>query len=920
MSPNPTADGGAYAPRRIALGALSALALLLASSPIVGCGATTEIDPVLDIGSDRRQPSDEVCDGLDQDLDGAVDEDFRDEVGRYARDAQHCGGCGRECLVPDPFTLTLECVVLEESPVCAATECVPGYGPSRTGACVPLYTFLCLPCLTDDDCGDSLASRCEAVAGEGRCVVDCAAGCPDGYECLGASPEPPPPPDDVDGGIPDDAGMIGDGGPGDDDDGGVAPDGGVSRGSCVPVGGSCRCEPGQIFELACDAGPGMPMDPDDPTDPEEGLRCPGRALCDQGELSACVVPEEACNLRDDDCDGEVDEAFKNEFGAYADLHHCGECGVDCADSPVPEGDLVCGGDPFAPTCVLSCPDARDGIQPGDRIDGDRDIATGCECTVGALIDVPGPVGAQGEALDLNCDGADGMVPRSVYVATDGDDEGPGSPTRPLRTLTAAMERALEEDRKDVFVASGDYVEALEVPAGVRVHGGYRRDFLALDPAGFATVIRSPRDSPLPGGAAVSLSSCDGAAGETALAWLQIVGRDAAEPSEGSIALYIGCAESREIRIEACEIRAGIPGRGMDGDAGEPGEPPAREPDAGEPPRGAVESNGICEPIDANEVAGGSGGAHSCSGRSTAGGVGGSPGCPVFANFQPGGSVGRGTSPGAGGNGGQDSNGPVVGSSCSEVVCCGLADFVVPSFFTGPSPGEAGGDGDAGSPGRGCADAFGVWRDGRFVAATATSGTSATAGSGGGGGGAGGGAEMDIFPGLCEFPDGLGGGGGGGGAGGCGGTGGDAGTSGAPAIGIFVDGASAPNLTISGCFIRTPDGGRGGDGGAGGGGAAGSPGAPGGSVPLSERTTPTLAGPFPGERGGAGGRGGDGGGGGGGCGGYSAGVRGGGDVDAARWSSANLFDVGRGGRAGRGGGGAAAGGDGAEGGSFDVLSR
>ncbi len=859
--------------------AATVLLCLLSTQGLLGCGARTLLDEGVDSSVTERVPEEERCDGLDQDFDGAVDEDFRDELGRYVT-ARHCGACGNECVVPNGLTLEMDCLLVDENPVCGATRCVPGFWPSRSGTCVPAYDYLCLPCTLDEDCGPGALARCADVGGERRCAVGCEVGCPTGYTCQ-------------------------------------------EDNTCVPAGGSCRCEPSDFFELACvvlDSAGGTPP-PGDPTPepPIDMLRCPGRALCNAGVLSECVAPAEACNESDDDCDGEVDEDFRNAVGGYGDIHHCGACGVDCTVSPVPEGDLVCGGDPFAPTCVLSCPDTLDGIQPGDRVDGDRDIATGCECTVSALTDVPGPVGAVGEDLDVNCDGADGEVPRSFYVATDGNDTGPGSPTRPLATLGAAMLRALDEGRADVFIASGTYVEAVNLPSGVRLHGGYRRDFLALDPVGFTTILRAPLDTPLAGGAALASTEC--ATGDTVVEWMTIRGRDAIEPSTPTIAIWLGCtAGGRSVRLDTLDVRPGVPGGGANGLAGQPGASPPTAPQAGSPPRGAVENNRSCTFGAQNTVAGGEGGRHACSGQSTAGGAGASASCPFFAAFQPSGATGQGRAPGRGGDGGQDSRGPVVGSSCMQAVCCGLADFVVPTQFTGPRPGSAGGDGNAGSAGRGCTNALGRFVDGAWIPDTSTNGTAGAAASGGGGGGAGGGAEMEYFPNQCEFADGLGGGGGGGGAGGCGGGSGTAGTSGGPAIAIYIDDASAPGVVLRGSRVTTPDGGRGGDGGAGGGGGAGSPGALGGSIPMAERITPTLAGPFPGERGGSGGRGGDGGGGGGGCGGPSVGIWGGSGGDASRWRALNTFDPGEGGRAGRGGGGAAMGGDGAAGGSFDVLSR
>ena len=49
--------------------------------------------------------------------------------------------------------------------------------------------------------------------------------------------------------------------------------------------------------------------------------------------------------------------------------------------------------------------------------------------------------AKAELLDENCAGADGNVRESFYVASDGNDAFAGSPTRPLRTIGAAVLRA-----------------------------------------------------------------------------------------------------------------------------------------------------------------------------------------------------------------------------------------------------------------------------------------------------------------------------------------------------------------------------------------------------------------------------------------------------------------------------------------------
>ena len=838
------------------------------------CGSRTPLDESVDADAlPRPIASDELCDGLDQDLDGRVDEDFRDEAGRYVHDL-NCGGCGIVC-EPVPPALESACAVLEETAVCAATRCAAGLAPSRTGSCVPLYDYLCLPCTADADCGDLAIGRCDDVGGEDRCVIGCELGCPDGYTC--------------------------------DDD------------RCIPNGGSCTCDPGDFFAIAC----GL----EDP----EGVRCPGRQRCSDGVLSACEAPEETCNEVDDDCDGMVDEGYRDARGAYSlDIQNCGECGVDCTLSTIPEGDLVCGGDPFAPTCVLACPDAADGVQPGDRIDADLDIANGCECTVTSLRDDAGPIAAAGEALDLNCDGADGIVVESIYVAPDGDDDGPGSPTRPLETIGAAIALAeasfeTEMPRPHIFVASGSYGETVHLVDGVFLHGGYRRDFLALEPNGFRVDVRATAEGDGPGGAALVAEGVG--AQPTTVEWMSFRGRDGTMPSSaafGAVLLDPGPA----LTLRDIEVRAGVPGAGTSGMDGAAGVSPMSAGGNGAPPRAALENpSHQCVPGAGNTVAGGEGGMNRCLDRDVSGGRGGSPSCPAVSGAQPAGARGRdafGVVGGTGGFGGQDSSGPITGISCSQPVCCGLADFSVPTDFRGPEPGAPGNDGRDGVGGMGCDDPLGVFDEGVWMADTASSGTEARPGSGGGGGGAGGGTQMEWFSGACEFPDGLGGGGGGGGAGGCGGAPGTAGASGGPSVAILVryTAAASQAPTITGVLLAPADGGRGGDGGAGGDGGRGGVGGFGGELPRADRNIPTLAGPFPGGRGGRGGNGGAGGGGGAGCGGGSIGIwlNGGAPDGAEAWSGQNDFELGRGGRPGEGGGGGAPGADGAEGGAVDVVVR
>ncbi len=53
----------------------------------------------------------ESCNAEDEDCDGLVDEDFLDELGRFARDPLHCGACNTPCAPPGPNMVAM-CVGL----------------------------------------------------------------------------------------------------------------------------------------------------------------------------------------------------------------------------------------------------------------------------------------------------------------------------------------------------------------------------------------------------------------------------------------------------------------------------------------------------------------------------------------------------------------------------------------------------------------------------------------------------------------------------------------------------------------------------------------------------------------------------------------------------------------------------------------
>jgi hypothetical protein len=525
------------------------------------CGGSTE--PRLG-GSPLDNPSstDEICDGLDNDLNGEIDELFRDEEGRYVAD-EHCGACGRDCAGAVAHATATLCGLVGGVPACMALGCEPGWEPLPSGICVPWDAHMCLTCLEDEDCGGFVDARCALIAGESRCTVSCTSGgCPSGYACR--------------------------------------------EDRCEPSGGSCSCGPGDAFEMACRIDI-----------IETGEVCVGHATCTDGVITDCSGTPELCDGRDNNCDGEVDEDFVDDLGVYSHINHCGQCGIDCEADIVPFGDLTCGGDPYSPICHLLCADTLDGLHLGDEVDADLIIANGCECIITTLDDPAGPVHAYGPDLDTNCDGADGIVRRSFYVAPDGDDTNAGSPMRPLLTISEGVQRAADSlatdtPKPDVFVVSGTYIEIVDVPDGVRLHGGYRNDFLGLDPDGYITLLISSDPLGAPGGAALVM---DGAGVTTTVVeGLHIQGSDAPGPSQPTFGMYVS-TPGPALVLRNLTIHSGRAGSGTSGSHGRAGDPPGVLSSEGDPIRASIEDTAHqCIPGTTNRVLGGDGGTNRCDGR------------------------------------------------------------------------------------------------------------------------------------------------------------------------------------------------------------------------------------------------------------------------------------------------------------------
>jgi hypothetical protein len=596
---------------------------------------------------------------------------------------------------------------------------------------------------------------------------------------------------------------------------------------------------------------------------------------------------------DNNCDGVIDEGAKNpENGLYDTVQHCGQCDNNCTFLSFPNAVAICDTTLAVPNCAMGC-DA--GFHDVNNNPGD-----GCECVFQSSVDYPDTQG-----LDNNCDGIDGEITNGIFVAKNGDDTNGGTIDAPLRTIQAAIDKAAGAGLRDVYVATGVYVDPINLAAGISVYGGYRGDFHERNALLYETVIfGEDNDSGLLG--TVNGIDIVGAT-LTTLDGFSIFGANTNLESASSYAIYLsGCDDSVEITnnvIIGGNGGDGVRGsNGTEGGDGADGANGANATDVGEDP---------CTGINA----GGSPGSTTCGGQSVNGGGGGNATCPDYdesgtsspkvgptydQSFNSGenGEAGAGPGPGDGGSAGYDA---LLWSGESG---CGICRTPKPSegalFLKGSgSHGSNGLDGASGTSGIGCAGAGSV-NSGLWFNIAGSGGQTGSAGSGGGGGGAGGGVETW---GCSQWDNSdFGAGGGGGGSGACQGSGAGGGSSGGGSFGIFVLFTAQPtNMPVLyGNHVQVGLGGIGGDGGTGGTGGTGGHGANGGA-PGDETANAWCA--ELGGNGGDGGNGGHGGGGGGGCGGPSYGVYvfGQGALDVLGYKSTNTFSLsGSGGNGGEGG--------------------
>jgi len=556
---------------------------------------------------------------------------------------------------------------------------------------------------------------------------------------------------------------------------------------------------------------------------------PGVVVCSAGGASAsCNAtpgtpdPVEVCNFVDNNCNGQVDEGFRNAAGIYNTVPHCGSCGIDC-NNRWPGGPALYN---VTPTCTVTAGTASCGF-----------------------VCLPGFVDADGVA-DNGCELQ--PEPNTIYVATPsngGNNSGScGTWDNPCATIAVALTRASATSAVRLRVSTGVFRENVTLTNGVSILGGHNAVNWTRNPEINVSVIQGTTVAGSNDSITVSAQNINQ---PTTFSGFTIQGANA---NAGANAIGISAVNSNnQLQIRDNRIFAGNGGGGTLGGAGSAGA------------NGTNGTGGLVSFLSNNSGlnrSGGARGTRSCTipGQSSVnvhGGNGGNSTRP-FLGVQNGfGGVGLGPSPGSGGAGGAGMLATFSGCTVDPP----------PGPPIDPSPGLSGNPGVDGGGGSGAASGLGTITSGRWRGVNGSPGAHGAHGGGGGGGGAAAGVDSQGYSGQWYY----GASGGGGGSGGCGGERGAGGSAGGGSFGIFVHFNSVPGNNAAMPVIQSNSitRGNGGAGGAGGtGGAGGDPGMGGPGGPRNQSQGDHGFCMFDGAGGAQGGRGGHGGGGGGGAGGAS----------------------------------------------------
>ena len=294
------------------------------------------------------------------------------------------------------------------------------HGDGMVSLCAMQQQQLCMPCTQNAVCGVGNANWCMTMDNGSFCAMDCTfQSCPEGYVCKNVTDS----------------------------------DGNTGR-QCMPATGRCTCDEESIGQVrgceisnefgtcqgtetcgselswgTCDAR--TPAEEicngqDDNCDGfiDENLdgasceisnefgTCIGEALCAgvSGMICYGQTPgQEFCNGDDDDCDGKIDEDFRNAEGIYDKKDNCGACGQNCdllmehataTTCKLVDGQAVCRATACEPgfflymdgvTCMalpsnlcMACSQDSDCVGPNSKcIDNGLEAYCGRDCSEGS---------------------------------------------------------------------------------------------------------------------------------------------------------------------------------------------------------------------------------------------------------------------------------------------------------------------------------------------------------------------------------------------------------------------------------------------------------------------------------------------------------------------------------------------------------
>ncbi len=869
---------------------------------------------------DAGDPSREVCNGQDDNCDGRIDEPFKDEEDHYV-DVANCGACGADCttmiahLAKSSDGSTAEGAVTcawrseENASRCVPLKCEDGYYPYPHEApvtCVKLESPACQSCSSDEDCrvysdrcvnlpddyGSFCLQSCDPSSPYKGCtgmhgVQDC---CPTGYTCESKN----------------------------------------GGNFCMPAGETCTCDASKVGLVRnCMAS-------------TETDVCPGRQTCETltsetyswSKCDAATLNEEVCDGQDNDCDGEVDEDFRDAQGRYNHSLHCGECYSDCDsrwkaeemhatgaclldeqedayackftgckteklivgkrcidDSGCSKGQkcdyqhyfCVAESGELAPTSCKADEDCKKLSSSHQCIEGICQVevsfhnlngidADGCECGVATIAGDDSP-----EVFSTYPDIESHYADRNC----DGIDG-----TESTSLFVSAQSTKSEGTRKAPYKTITEAINAYDVNKHTAILvavGTYREQVVVRSGVklyggyssdfGTRNIVQNTTQIEAPYSHDMQHFGSMVIASSTrptVVNGFTITGYDVFETSEPG---KTGMNSYAVVIEDATKNLTFANNQVIAGHAGDGG--------SGKPGvSGADGGNGVNGKESFQCTT------YSCNGVKSAGGAGGTNASCATSNGNTGRTAFGGETSGSNASGKDGSNGASSHYSHSygyQYSFCKY-DCVVGGYANGGN-GQNGTDGSHGAGGVGCANVTGTIVDGYWTASTGGKGKSGTAATGGGGGGAGGGAVNENYGSGCTvgLPYGdVGGSGGGGGAGGCGGSMGQPGAGGGGSFAIWiVKTTSAPQIYANEIYLGV--GGAGGMGGSGGAGGLGGKGGVGGTA-TAEAWCGGDGGP-----GGVGGVGGSGGGGGGGCGGNAYGIAGiGFDASVGTYEQKNSF--------------------------------